>query len=91
MNLLKLTILSGPEKDGSLYVNKDKICGFTPIISRFGEDYGKEKGSNILMECHRSYEVEESVEDVCEMLGNCIGHLLITGKPNKNEIQQKTP
>jgi hypothetical protein len=84
MNLLKLTILSGPEKDGSLYVNKDKICGFTPIISRLGDDYGKEKGSNILLDTGFAYMVEESVEDICEMLGNCIGHLLITGKPKKD-------
>lgn len=88
MNLLKLTIANGPEKGGSLYLNKDKICGFTPVICRLGpaSEYGKEKGSNVLMECHRSYEVEEKVEEICEILGNCIGHLLITGKPNKNEI-----
>ena len=87
MNILKLTIANGPEKGGSLYVNKDKICGFTPIIYVLGDDYGKEKGSNILLDTGFAYMVEESVEDICEMLGNCIGHILITGKPNKNEIQ----
>ncbi len=84
MNLLKLTIANGPEKGGSLYVNKDKICGFTPIICRVGEDYGKEKGSNILLDTGFAYMVEEKVEDICEILGNCIGHLLITGKPKKD-------
>ena len=87
MNLLKLTIANGPEKGGSLYLNKDKICGFTPVICRLGpaSEYGKEKGSNVLMECHRSYEVEEKVEDICKMLESINGYLQITSVPNKNE------
>ena len=86
MNLLKLTILSGPEKDGSLYVNKDKICGFTPIISRLGDDYGKEKGSNILLDTGFAYMVEEKVKDICEMLESSNGYIQITSMPKKNEI-----
>jgi hypothetical protein len=72
MNLLKLTILSGPEKGGFLYVNKDKICGFVPIICRVGEDYGKEKGSSILLDTGFAYSVEEKVKDICEMLERLI-------------------
>lgn len=85
MNLLKLTIANGPEKGGSLYLNKDKICGFTPVICRLGVDgYGKEKGSNVLMECHRSYEVEEKVKDICEMIERSNGYLQITSMPKKD-------
>ena len=45
MNLLKLTIANGPAMGGSLYLNKDKICGFTPVICRLGpaSEYGKKK------------------------------------------------
>lgn len=90
MNLLKLTIANGPEMGGSLYLNKDKICGFTPIISRFGPDseYGKEKGSNVLMECHRSYEVEEKVKDICEMKESSDGYLQITSMPKKDHYEK---
>jgi hypothetical protein len=84
MNLLKLTISNGPQKDGFLYVNKDKICGFTPIISRSGEDYGKEIGSNILLDTGFAYMVKESVKDICEMLENCIGYIQITAMPKKD-------
>ena len=86
MNLIKLTVANGPEKGGFLYVNKDKICGFSPVICRVGEDYGNEKGSNILLDTGFAYSVEESVKDICELLGNCIGHLQITAMPKKNEI-----
>ena len=85
MNILKLTIANGPEKGGSLYINKDKICGFTPIIYVLGDDYGKEKGSNILLDTGFAYMVEESVEDICEMLGNCIGYIQITAMPKKDQ------
>lgn len=86
MNLLKLTIANGPEMGGALYLNKDKICGFTPIICRYGPDseYGKEKGSNVLMECHRSYEVKEKVEDICKMIESSDGYLQITSMPKKD-------
>ena len=87
MNLLKLTIANGPEKDGALYVNKDKICGFSPIICRLGPDYGKEKGSNILLDNHYGYSVVESIKDICEMLGSSNGYIQITSLPTKNEIQ----
>ncbi len=86
MNLLKLTIANGPEKDGALYVNKDKICGFSPIICRLGPDYGKEKGANILLDNHYAYSVVESIKDICEMLGKSEGYLEITSAPRKNEI-----
>ena len=83
MNLLKLTVANGPEKGGSLYVNKDKICGFTPIICRLGPDYGEEKGANILLDTGFSYMVEESVKDICEMLESSNGYLQITSMPKK--------
>lgn len=78
MNLLKLTIANGPEKDGALYVNKDKICGFSPIICRLGPDYGKEKGSNILLDTGFGYGVVESIKDICEMLEKSDGCIEIT-------------
>jgi hypothetical protein len=87
MNLLKLTIANGPEKDGALYVNTDKICGFSPIICRLGPDYGKEKGSNILLDTGFGYSVVESIKDICEMLGSSNGYIQITSPPTKNEIQ----
>ena len=90
MNLLKLTVANGPEKGGSLYVSKDKICGFTPIICRLGPDYGKEKGSNILMDNGAAYMVEESVKDICEMLESSNGYLQITSMPDKNKIYDET-
>lgn len=83
MNLLKLTIASGPEKGGSLYLNKDKICGFSPIICRLGEDYGKEKGSYILLDNGSGYQVEEKVKDICDMLESSNGYLQITSMPKK--------
>lgn len=86
MNLLKLTVANGPEKGGYLYVNKDKICGFAPTISRFGDDYGKEIGSNILLDAGFAYMVEESVKDICEMLESSNGYLQITSMPKKTEI-----
>lgn len=84
MNLLKLTIASGPQKGGALYINKDKICGFTSIICRAGDDYGKEKGSNILMDNYDAFMVEENVKDICQMLESNSGYLQITSMPKKN-------
>ena len=85
MNLLKLTIASGPQKGGALYINKDKICGFTSIICREGIDnYGKEKGSNILMDNYDAFMVEENVKDICAMLESSNGYLQITSMPKKD-------
>lgn len=84
MNLIKLTVANGPEKGGFLYVNKDKICGFSPVICRVGEDYGKEKGSNILLDTGFAYMVEESVKDICDMLESSNGYLQITSMPKKD-------
>jgi hypothetical protein len=90
MNLLKLTVANGSEKGGSLYVSKDKICGFTPIICRLGSDYGKEKGTNILLDTGFAYMVEESVKDICKMLESSNGYLQITSIPDKNKIYNET-
>lgn len=84
MNLLKLTIASGSDKGGSLYLNKDKICGFSPIICRLTEGYGKEKGSYILLDNGSGYQVEENVKDICEMLESSNGYLQITSMPKKD-------
>jgi hypothetical protein len=86
MNLLKLKVANGPEKGEFFYVNKDKICGFTPIICRFGQDYGKEKGANILLDTGFAYMVEENVKDICEMIESSDGYLQITSMPKKTEI-----
>ena len=90
MNLLKLTVANGSEKGSSLYVSKDKICGFTPIICRLGPDYGEEKGANILLDTGFAYMVEESVKDICEMLESSNGYLQITSMPDKNKIYNET-
>ena len=37
------------------------------------------------MECHRSYEVEEKVEDICKMLESSNGYLQITSMPKKDQ------
>lgn len=85
MNLLKLTIASGPDKGNSFYVHTDKICCFTPIVCRKGLDgLGEEKGSNIRLDNGYDYMVDESVEDICEMLESSNGYLQITSMPKKD-------
>ena len=84
MNLLKLTIAGGPDKGNLIYVNKDKICGFYSIICRLAENYGKEKGSYILLDNGFGYEVQETVEDICKMLESSNGYLQITSMPKKD-------
>lgn len=84
MNLLKLTIASGPDKGNPFYVHTDKICSFTPNVIVLGDDYGKEKGSTIVLDIGVGYSVEESVEDICEMLENSNGYLQITSMSKKD-------
>ena len=85
MNLLKLTIASGPEKGHSFYVHADKICGFTPIVCRKGlGGLGEEKGANVLLDTGNVYMVEENVEDICKMLESSNGYLQITSMPEKD-------
>ena len=85
MNLLKLTIASGPDKGNSFYVHTDKICCFTSIVCRAGVDgLGEEKGSNIRLDTGFEYMVEEKVEDICKMLESSNGYLQITSMTKKD-------
>lgn len=84
MNLLKLTTAGGPNKGNFLYVHTEKICCFSSIICRSGEDCGKEQGSNIRLDNGFDYMVEESVEDICQMLERSSGYLQITSMPKKD-------
>ena len=69
MVLLKLTIASGPDKGTAVYIKRDDISWFLPRVERSKLDgYGRENGTQIMLNNQMSIDVEESVKDLIDLL-----------------------